>query len=140
MANSDPAGAELVRGFMEHSPFGRLLGLRLEAIEDDRVELVLPFREEMATYGDVVHGGAISTLVDVAATAAAWSAAEPESVTKGATVGFSVSLLRAARGQDLRADARVVRRGRSICFCEVDVVDAEGRGVAKGLVTYKLGE
>jgi acyl-coenzyme A thioesterase PaaI-like protein len=37
------------------------------------------------------------------------------------------------------ADARVLRRGRSLCFCDVDVTDASGTLVAKGIVTYKLG-
>jgi uncharacterized protein (TIGR00369 family) len=139
MSSMGVSGADLVRGFVEHSPFTRHVGLRLDAIEADRAELVLPFREELATYADVVHGGALSTLIDVAATAAAWSAADPSKVTKGATVGLAVNLLRAARGQDLRATARVARRGRSLCFCEVDVADEDGETVAKGLVTYKLG-
>ena len=33
----------------------------------------------------------------------------------------------------------IVRRGRTICFCEVSVLDGEGTTVAQGLVTYKLG-
>ncbi len=39
----------------------------------------------------------------------------------------------------LVADARVVRRGRSLCYCDVGVTDSDGQLVAKGLVTYKLG-
>jgi acyl-coenzyme A thioesterase PaaI-like protein len=50
-----------------------------------------------------------------------------------------VSFVAAARAQDLVADARVVRRGKTICFCEVDVTDGGDTTVAKGLVTYKLG-
>ena len=37
------------------------------------------------------------------------------------------------------ADARVIRRGKSLCFCDVDVTGADGGLVAKGIVTYKLG-
>ena len=37
------------------------------------------------------------------------------------------------------ADARVIRRGKSLCFCDVDVTDADGGLVAKAIVTYKLG-
>jgi acyl-coenzyme A thioesterase PaaI-like protein len=32
-----------------------------------------------------------------------------------------------------------VRRGRSLCFCEVDVEGAGSRLLAKGLATYKVG-
>ncbi|HEX3317712.1 MAG TPA: PaaI family thioesterase [Solirubrobacteraceae bacterium] len=129
---------DFVAEFVRTSPFGARMGLRLDHIASDRARLVLPFDRAVTTIGDVVHGGAVSTLVDVAATAAAWSAAEPTDTPRGATIGLTVEFLRAARGADLEADARVLRRGASICFCEVDVTCA-GRLVAKGLVSYKLG-
>jgi uncharacterized protein (TIGR00369 family) len=69
-------GAELIAQFLEHSPFVKHLGMELREIEDDRAVLALPFREEVVTIGDVVHGGAVSTLIDTAAMAAAWSAIE----------------------------------------------------------------
>ena len=46
----------------------------------------------------------------------------------------------AGRAQALVADARVIRRGSSLCFCEVKVTGADDDAlVAAGLVTYKLG-
>lgn len=131
-------GAELAAEFVRQSPFGLRAGLTLEHIEPERAVLRLAYSEEVTTFGDVIHGGAIATLADVAATAAAWSAAEVTGAPRGATVGLTVDYLGAARGQDLRAEARVMRRGRSICFCEVDVLAGEDL-VAKALVTYKLG-
>jgi uncharacterized protein (TIGR00369 family) len=133
-------GAELIAEFLIHSPFVSHLGMELREIEDDRALLALPFREEVVTVGDVIHGGAISTLIDTAAMAAAWSAIEFEQPPLGTTVGLSVDFLAAGRGSDLLADARVLRRGSSLCFCEVKVRPAEGDDlVASGLVTYKLG-
>jgi len=129
---------DFVTEFMRRSPFGTGMGLRLEHIETDRVRVVLPYAEAVTTIADVVHGGAVSTLVDVAATAAAWSGAEPTDNPRGATIGLTVEFLRAARGVDLTAEGRVLRRGRSVCFCEVDVTGGEEL-VAKGLVSYKLG-
>jgi acyl-coenzyme A thioesterase PaaI-like protein len=52
---------------------------------------------------------------------------------------LTVDFLRAARGVDLRARARVVRRGRQLCFCDVEVIRPDEELVAKGLVTYKIG-
>lgn len=57
----------------------------------------------------------------------------------GSTVGLSVDFVAPASGADLIAWASVVRRGRTLCFVEVDVVDAEGTIVAKGLVTHSYG-
>jgi uncharacterized protein (TIGR00369 family) len=135
-----PSGAEVITQFLRHSPFVLHLGMRLESIEADRARLVLPYRGELATIGDVVHGGALSALVDTAAMAASWSAHEVEGgQLRGTTVGLSVDFVAAAQGQEVSADARVIRRGKSLCFCDVDVTDASGGLVAKGIVTYKLG-
>jgi uncharacterized protein (TIGR00369 family) len=133
-------GAEVISAFLQHSPFVGHLQMRLEEIEDDRARLVLPFSDEVVTIGDVVHGGAVSSLVDTAAMAACWSAIEFEEPPRGTTVGLSVDFVSAGRAQDLVAEAVVLRRGSSLCFCEVKVSGAEDGGlVATGLVTYKLG-
>jgi uncharacterized protein (TIGR00369 family) len=134
-------GSELIAEFLKHSKFVRHLSIELREIEDDHAVLALPFAEEVVTIGDVVHGGAVSTLVDTAAMAASWSAIEFDGEPpRGTTVGLTVDFLAAARAQGLLADARVLRRGKSLCFCEVKVNGADdGRLVAGGLVTYKLG-
>jgi uncharacterized protein (TIGR00369 family) len=134
-------GAELIAAFLEHSPFVGHLGMELREIADDHAVLALPYREEVVTIGDVVHGGAVSALIDTAAMAAAWSAIEFDGTPpKGTTVGLTVDFLAAARAQELLADALVLRRGSSLCFCEVKVTGAaDGKLVATGLVTYKLG-
>jgi len=139
MADATPAGvADVLAAYIEHSPFCAHLGMRAETVEPDRVRLSMPFEERLVTVGDVVHGGAISALVDTAATVAAWSGLESIDNARGTTVSLTVTFVAAARAADLTAEARVVRRGRSICFCEVDV-HGGGTTVAKGLVTYKLG-
>jgi uncharacterized protein (TIGR00369 family) len=134
-------GSELIAEFLKHSKFVVHLGMKLRSIEDDRAELALPFAEQVVTIGEVIHGGAVSALIDTAAMAAAWSAIEFDGEPpKGTTVGLTVDFLAAARGQDLVADARVLRRGKSLCFCEVKVRgETDGTLIATGLVTYKLG-
>jgi uncharacterized protein (TIGR00369 family) len=101
--------------------------------------LELPFADSLVTVGDVVHGGATSALIDTAATAAAWSTDELPEKVRGTTVALTVTFVAAARAADLTAVARVVGRGRNLCFCEVDVSAPEIGTVARGLVTYKLG-
>ena len=130
---------EIVRTLIIGSPFGTLMGLRAEAIEREGVRLRMPFRPELVTVADVVHGGAIASLVDVAATAAAWAGADAGQGARGTTIGVSLSFLAAGRGQDLLANARAIQRGRTICVLDVDVADDDGTAVARALVTYKLG-
>ncbi len=120
------------------SPLGLLLGLQLEKCAEDDVSIRLPYRDEVTTAGDLVHGGAIAALVDTAATAVAWSGVEDAAGHRGTTVGFSLNFLEGARAQDVVARARIVRRGRSLTICDVEVAAADGTQVARALVTYKL--
>ena len=83
--------------------------------------------------------GRSAPLIDTAAAAAAWSGAEVPDRPRASTVGITVDFLSPARGQDVVADARVVRRGGTgLCFCEVRVSTENGADVALALVTYQL--
>lgn len=117
-------------------PFFEHLGMKIEEVKPDFCRALLPFRPELRTAGQVVHGGAIASLIDTAAVVAVWSNMDP-AITRGATIDLSVSFLAAAQAVDLIATARVIRRGRSVSFCEVDVSTPSGERIAKGLVTYK---
>jgi uncharacterized protein (TIGR00369 family) len=130
---------DVARAWFEHSPMIGLLGLRIESMAADEAIVELPFQERVVTAGDVIHGGAIMSLIDTAAVMAAWSAHDPSKGVRWGTVGASVSFLSPGRGSDLRAVARISRRGRGVCFCRVEVADADGAPIAEGLVTYRLG-
>jgi uncharacterized protein (TIGR00369 family) len=138
-AGSQPDPAALVRGWLEHSPFASHLGLRLESLGHGEAELALPYEDKLATMGDVVHGGAIAALLDTAGMAAAWSDDTVPENLAGATVSMSVSFAAAARASDLTARATVVRRGHSLCFCEVTVLDAGDSVVAHGSMVHRYG-
>lgn len=128
---------ELLSTALVGQGFGNHLGGMLEEVRDDYARAVMPFRVELVTFGDTVHGGAIAGLLDLTATAAAWSTVEDPAKARGTTIGFSVNYLDAARGADVVAEAKVIRRGRSLVYIEVDIACA-GKQVAKGLVSYKL--
>ena len=130
---------EIIRQFIPNSPLVQLLGMELTQIEDGRAELRMPFRAELATIDDIVHGGAIASLIDTAGMAATWSDdAEPEGVA-GATLTLNVNYTSAARGKDLTAIAVVSKRGRSIVFSNVTVTEPDGRLVATGSVVQRFG-
>lgn len=130
---------ELIQQFVPSSPFVRLLGLSLVDVGTDRAVVRLPFREDLVTIADVVHGGAVAALIDMAAVSAAWADdAEPESM-EGATVSLDVSYVAAARGKDLSAVGVVSKRGRSLVFVDVRVTEPDERLVATGTAVVTLG-
>ena len=120
------------------SPYGRLLGVACDAVEEDRLCVRLPYRGDLTTVGDLVHGGAIAGLVDIAATGACWASPAVKPGSRGTTIGFTIHYLAPARAQDLVADARVIQRGSSICVVEVVVRNADSTAVSRATVTYKL--
>ena len=117
--------------------FALVLGVQLQELGPDRCRMRLPFQPGIRTGGEVVHGGAIASLIDSAGVAAAWSNVTT-SPSRGATAAMTVSFLSPAAATDLFAEARVIRRGHRLVFVEIDVTGAAGQPVAKGLLTYKL--
>ena len=116
--------------------FATLLGVELVAHAIDRVVVKLPYQARLGV--GRIHGGAISALVDIAATAAFWSCREVTPASRGATVGFSINFLKLAVTTDLVATATVRRRGGTLCTGDVSVRDNDGQEVAVAMVTYKL--
>jgi uncharacterized protein (TIGR00369 family) len=136
-----PTGAtrmQVITDFIPASALPAALGIRLDSIAPDAARLVMPWSAQLATMGDIVHGGALATLADTAAMAAAWATDEVPEALAGATVSLTLDYLTAARG-DLTAHARVLRRGRRLVYVRVDVADAAGTTVAAGQAVYSLG-
>jgi len=127
---------ERVREIAEEQAFARHLGVELVSNDVDRAVLRLPYSAFLGS--DRVNGGAISSLVDLAATCAFWSHPDVTAQSRGATIGFTINFLRLSVAIDLTASARVRRRGGSICVGDVSVTAPDGFEVAIANVTYKL--
>jgi uncharacterized protein (TIGR00369 family) len=136
---NSPTRRELVETFLPRSPHTAELGIRLESIGTDEAVLDLPFKPELATFGELIHGGAIASLIDVAAMASAWASDETPENPTGSTVALSLNFAAPANSVDLRAHGRVAKRGGRLSFCEVTVTDPEGTVVAHGIATYRFG-
>ena len=128
----------MMESYTRPEPFFTLLGLEIEKVTKDFCRMRLPFRPQLRTAAEMVHGGAIASLIDSAGVAAVWSNVD-SNVTRGATIDLTVNYMAAAEGVDLTAEAQVIRRGRSVVFVDVDVTSPNGERIAKGLLTYKLG-
>ena len=127
---------DVLRIMDEFSPFNRLLGIRGEHAEAGRVVLSLAVREEFV--GDprrpALHGGVISSLIDTAGGAAAWSALQTgESVS---TVDLRVDYLEpAGLAAPLRAEAELIRKGNRVCHVRIAVTQGD-RLVAEGRLQH----
>jgi uncharacterized protein (TIGR00369 family) len=138
-ATSPRSGSDVMAQFIPSSPFVAKLGIVAERLDGDEVRLRLPWDSSNATVGDMVHGGAIAALADVAVMAAAWSSAAIPDSLRGVTTSMAMQFLAPARATDLIAVGRVLRRGKTLVNCEVDVVTVDDEAIAKAIATYKLG-
>ena len=132
-------GAEIMRAFVPESPLVQLLGILLEELGDGTARLALPYNERLVTVGTTIHGGAIAALADTAAMAAAWSGIPAPESLRGSTVDLTVHYLAPAAATSLVAEARVLRRGRSLMHLAVEVSTEDGAPVAHAVATYKVG-
>lgn len=132
-------GAEVMAQFLPQSPFVAKLGIVAESLDGPEVRLRLPWDPSNVTLGDMVHGGAIATLADVTVMAAAWAGAHVPDSLRGVTVSMSMQYLAPARATDLIGVGRVLRGGKSLRHCDVDVITPAGEAVAKAVATYKVG-
>lgn len=116
------------------------LGIEIQEEEAGRAVLGLPHRDELTNpNGDTLHGGVIATLIDNAAGTALRTVLKSPATARYATTELNLSYLRPATG-DLRAEATVRRRGRSLVVVQVDVDSRSSSGewktVAVGRASY----
>jgi uncharacterized protein (TIGR00369 family) len=134
-----PTGAEIMAQFIPQSPFVAKLGIVADVLDADEVRLRMPWDPTNVTLGDMVHGGAIASLADVTVMAAAWAGVEAAPSLRGVTVSMAMQFLAPARATDLIGVGRVLRQGKSLVSCDVEVVTPDGELIAKAIATYKVG-
>lgn len=116
------------------NPFNNWMGLKVLALDEEKLEVGLTWREEMVSNPKAryTHGGIIGALIDVAADfAIAAKLGQPVP-----TVDMRVDYHRAAMPGDLRAVGRVIRMGGTFSVAEAMVYDGENRLIASGRGVY----
>ncbi|MEZ3145443.1 PaaI family thioesterase [Halobaculum sp. MBLA0143] len=126
---------ETVRRLYERLPLHRALDVHVEEVTEERAVVTVPFREELVGDPDrgVLHGGALSTTVDL--TGAAVFVGLCGAYTP--TVDLRVNYLEAAPRAPLSATATVERAGTSTGVARVEVV-ADDTVCATGTGVYRL--
>ena len=130
-ASDQGAMEEYLRTTFYEMPLHRLLGLRFLESEAGRVVVEMPVRQEAFNGSGNLHGGAIATLVDVAAGSCAARASGFDAATQSlVTADLHVRYLGRPKGDVVRADARLVRAGRMLIVVEVRVLDPDDNVIA----------
>ena len=132
--NERSAHLDKIKQLFESAPISRYLGMSLGYCENGVARVRLPFRKDFEEGHGVIHGGLVGLVGDTAGNFAVGSVS-PGSTVK--TVEFKLSLLTGVQG-DLLAIGEVVRKGRTLATCRLEIVEGNDRVVAIGLATYAL--
>lgn len=120
---------EAIQDWIDKSPYALALGVLCDSIDEDKVSLVLPYAEQNANPGKALHGGCAASLAIIAGQAIARA-----TLGQGAgpfhTAGLQVNYLAAAMGEEVTATGRLLRRGKNMCFVEIDIATREGKSIA----------
>ncbi|MFW8593381.1 PaaI family thioesterase [Cribrihabitans neustonicus] len=122
----------LARQFIEAIPHARQLGMKLTEIGDGTAEITMAYDEKLV--GDpetgVIHGGAVSALMDTCCGAAVMS--HPSAPGGTATIDLRIDYMRPATpGQTITTRATCHHITRSVAFVRAVATDEDtGRPVA----------
>ena len=139
---------ELAPAFVEGVPQGRALGIKFVAVDRGRATFALPYNT--AVIGDpatrVIHGGAITTLLDQVSGLAVVSAIVTEenimNMAGVATLDLSIDYMRSAKpGETVIATAHCYKTTHHIAFVRAIAHDGdEDDPIAMSQATFMISQ
>lgn len=121
---------------LRHSNPVNHFGFQLVKAERGRTVFRMPVLDLHKQIHRVVDGGVLAMLADTAGGFAAFLAAPAGS--RVATIEMKINFLEAVEHGEIKADARVLRQGRTTSVVDCDVTDQDGRLVSKALMTFSV--
>jgi uncharacterized protein (TIGR00369 family) len=100
------------------------LGARLEKVEPGLVEIGLDYRPELSQQHGFFHAGILSTIADSAGGYAGFTLFAADAAVL--TVEFKLNLIAPGDGERAHAVGRVIRSGRTLTTCHLDVYVEKG--------------
>jgi uncharacterized protein (TIGR00369 family) len=148
MTDTTKYEAKLRQVFEDAVPFNRVLGLKVESVDPDAPKLRFDMKPELIgnPRRQILHGGVISAVLDVAAGFAihlAVSRQRAEEPAEGhfptiGTIDLRVDYLRPGRGKHFIATGRVVRLGNRVAVAHMELVNDAGELIATGGAAYMV--
>lgn len=125
-----------IKAWVDQSPYAAALGMTLADLSDHSAAIALPFAAANANPGDALHGGVAASASVTAAHALARHVLGSET-GPWHTMDFQINYLAAAVAEDITATARLLRRGKELCFMAVDVATEGGKAIANCAIAVR---
>jgi uncharacterized protein (TIGR00369 family) len=130
---------ELYRdGVLEPTGIAGLFDIRCPEVEDGRIVFTAATRPDFANPLGVLHGGIAATLLDSAMGCAVHTTLPAGMVYTSLDISVRYIRAGAVDGSRLRAEGRVVHRGRKIRTAEASLTDEHGKLLATATSTLMV--
>ena len=120
---ADPAVSDRIRASFDRQGLMRHLGARITHIGPGRVHITLDKRPEVTQQHGYIHAGATSAIADSAGGYAAFTLFPEDSTVL--TVEYKINLLAPAAGDSIEAVGTVLKSGRTLTVCQLQVHSVE---------------
>jgi len=127
---------ERARKVAASSPYYRLLGLEVTEIKEGESTIQMLFKQDLTHPYGFVHGGAIASLADSAVAMALGSLVEPKD--RITTIEFKINFFVPVNKGEVKAHAEIIHKGSRTAVGDVEVINEEGKLVAKVIATYSI--
>ena len=124
---------KMMSGELPPPPIGETIGMRIVDIDIDRAAFEMDAEHRHSNPMGTMHGGVLCDLAD-GAMGMAWSSALVEGETF-TTLELKINFLKPVWNARLRAEARVIRRGKTVGLVDCQVRDEKGDLVAHATST-----
>jgi len=128
--------AEEIKQSFAKQTIMELIGAQLTRVEPGIIEILLPYRADLAQQHGYLHAGIVTTIADSACGYAAYSLMPANSEVL--SVEFKVNLLLPAKGEMFLASAEVVKSGKTLTVVRADVFSLGQEG-ERTLIATMLG-
>jgi uncharacterized protein (TIGR00369 family) len=131
---SEEMTVERVQTMITRAPYHQWLGLKVNAVHDDEIELTARWREEWVVNPErrYTHGGILAALIDLAAD---WAMVKKLG-RPVPTIDLRVDFHSPAMPGDLTCRGKIVKVGSQFSSSESFVLDTSGKLLASGRGTY----
>ena len=140
--------------FLEQIPFNKVLGLKPTKLSNDYCEFKMNMKDDLIGnfLQGILHGGAISTALDVTggamAMVAAWQRLKQQEVpseertktlSKLGTIDMRVDFLQPGKGKEFTIGATLLRIGNKVAVTRMEFKNENNDLIAVGTGTYLCG-
>lgn len=138
--------------FSQHMPFNQLLGLQIQQLSKDKAVIHLPWDDKLMgnPIHKILHGGVTAAILDTVGglMAVLYAVKDIENLSIAdfqshlpnvSTIDMRVDYLRPGKGQEFIATAVVIRKGKKVAVCRMELHNEQGVHIAFGTGTYMVG-